>query len=124
MRKFPVIHDLVVNRSRMFEALKKVRAWVDIDGTYDLGPGQRQAQSDQEQMYAFSRCMTCGCCVDACPQYTKESQFVGPAALGQVFLFNKNPIGKFVEDVRLQSIMGEGGHSGLRQRPELCSCLS
>ena len=109
MRKFPVVRDLVVNRARMFEALKKVHAWVDIDGTYDLGPGLRQAPKDQEDMYDFSRCMTCGCCVDSCPQYTPASKFVGPSALGQVYLFNKNPTGQFNKEVRLQAIMGEGG---------------
>ena len=41
MAKFPVVRDLHVDRSRMFEDLKKVRAWVDIDGTHDMGPGPR-----------------------------------------------------------------------------------
>src|SRR5262245_34796353 len=41
MSKFPVERDLVVDRSRMFEALKRVRAWIDLDGTHELGPGPR-----------------------------------------------------------------------------------
>ena len=39
MSKFPVIRDLWVDRSKMFEALKKAHAWIPIDGTYDLGAG-------------------------------------------------------------------------------------
>ncbi|MEW8987174.1 MAG: succinate dehydrogenase iron-sulfur subunit, partial [Bacillus sp. (in: firmicutes)] len=39
MRTFPVVRDLQVDRSRMFDSLKKVKAWIPIDGTYDLGPG-------------------------------------------------------------------------------------
>lgn len=39
MKTFPVIRDLQVDRSRMFDSLKKVKAWIPIDGTYDLGPG-------------------------------------------------------------------------------------
>ncbi len=109
MRKFPVIRDLVVDRARMFEALKKVKAWIPIDGTYDLGVGQKQAQTNQQEMYLYSRCMTCGCCVDACPQYNSQTTFVGPAALGQVFLFNQNPTGRFNREERFQAIMGEGG---------------
>lgn len=109
MRKFPVVRDLVVNRSRMFEALKKVHAWIDIDGTYDLGPGPRQSPVDQQEMYVFSRCMTCGCCVDACPQYNSLNEFVGPAALGQVYLFNQNPSGKFRSHERLDALLDEGG---------------
>src|SRR3982750_2320620 len=37
MTKFPLIRDLAVDRSKMLEALKRVRAWIPIDGTYDLG---------------------------------------------------------------------------------------
>src|SRR3989344_8488094 len=29
--KFPLIRDLVVNRDTMFENLKKVRAWIEVD---------------------------------------------------------------------------------------------
>jgi len=39
--KFPVIRDLAVDRSVLFENLKAVKAWVPVDGTYDLGPGPR-----------------------------------------------------------------------------------
>lgn len=109
MRKFPVVRDLIVDRTRMFEDLKKVKAWISIDGTHDLGSGPKQSPTDQEEMYIYSRCMTCGCCVDACPQYIPTSSFVGPAVLGQVHLFNQNPTGKFRKEERLAAIMGEGG---------------
>src|SRR5678809_1246319 len=49
--KFPVIRDLTVDRSVLFENLKKVKAWVPVDGTYDLGAGLRQSARDQEQLY-------------------------------------------------------------------------
>src|SRR5215472_5329290 len=39
LKKFPVIRDLAVDRSVLFENLKRVKAWIPIDGTYDLGPG-------------------------------------------------------------------------------------
>ena len=38
--KFPVVRDLSVDRSVLFENLKRVKAWVPIDGTYDLGSGR------------------------------------------------------------------------------------
>ena len=38
LSKFPVVRDLAVDRSRMFEALKRVKAWVPMDGYHDLGP--------------------------------------------------------------------------------------
>src|SRR5438270_10962952 len=39
--KFPVVRDLAVDRAVLFENLKAVKAWVPIDGTYDLGAGPR-----------------------------------------------------------------------------------
>src|SRR5215471_10844508 len=43
LTKFPIVRDLAVDRSVLFENLKRVKAWIPIDGTYDLGPGPRQS---------------------------------------------------------------------------------
>jgi succinate dehydrogenase / fumarate reductase iron-sulfur subunit len=109
MSKFPVVRDLVVDRGRMFEALKRVKAWIPIDGTYDLGPGPRVSPAVQEFGYALARCMTCGCCLEACPQVNPASSFIGPAALAQTALFNLHPTGAMNRDERLEAVMGEGG---------------
>jgi succinate dehydrogenase / fumarate reductase iron-sulfur subunit len=131
MTKFPVVRDLVVDRSRLFNALKRVRAWVDVDGYYDMGPGPRQAQQDQEANYPLSQCMSCGCCLDACPQYTKveleplegesdeafraralqaeSTAFVGAHAISQVILFNNHPTGKMQAGDRLDALSAPGG---------------
>lgn len=45
MKTFPVVRDLQVDRSRMFDSLKKVKAWVPIDGTYDLGPAENAGKT-------------------------------------------------------------------------------
>src|SRR5262249_28204403 len=36
MTKFPVVRDLIVDRASMFESLKRVKAWIQLDGSYDL----------------------------------------------------------------------------------------
>jgi succinate dehydrogenase / fumarate reductase iron-sulfur subunit len=109
LRKFPLVRDLIVNRQRMFDALKQVKAWINIDGTYNLGPGPRQSPKDQQKMYVLSTCMTCACCLEACPQITKENKFIGAAAISQVRLFNMHPTGKMNADERLHGLMEEGG---------------
>jgi succinate dehydrogenase / fumarate reductase iron-sulfur subunit len=112
MRKFPVMRDLMVDRQRMFESLKKVKAWNPIDGTYDLGPGPRISQEQQSEMYVMSTCMTCGCCLDACPQVfgeDEENDFIGAAAISQARLFNMNPTGKNLAKDRIEALMDEGG---------------
>ena len=55
--------------------------------------------------------MTCGCCVEACPQYTKENNFLGAAAISQARLFNMHHTGKNITDTRLDTLMQEGGIS-------------
>lgn len=107
--KFPLVRDLIVDRGSMFENLKKVNAWVDSDGSYDRGPGPKISPQKQELMYQLSTCMTCGCCVEACPQVSVHSKFMGPQIMAQVKLFNMNPIGKNNKSKRLHAVMGPGG---------------
>ncbi len=109
MSKFPVVRDLWVDRSKMFDYLKKAHSWIPIDGTYDLGPGPRVNPQEQQFAYLFSRCMTCGCCLEACPQVNDHSKFMGPAIIGQVYLMGQHPTGAMHQDERLQALMGEGG---------------
>jgi succinate dehydrogenase / fumarate reductase iron-sulfur subunit len=109
MTKFPVVRDLWVDRSRLFNDLKKVKAWVPIDGTYDLGPGPKTTVENQEMRYPLSRCISCGCCLEACPQYTPETTFVGAAVISQVRLFNEHPTGAALMNDRLEVLKGPGG---------------
>jgi len=107
--KFPVVRDLAVDRSVLFENLKAVKAWVPIDGTYDLGSGPRVMPEDQEAAYPLSRCISCCCCMEACPQFNEETGFVGAATISQVRLFNTHPTGAALKRERLAALMGDGG---------------
>jgi succinate dehydrogenase / fumarate reductase, iron-sulfur subunit len=131
MTKFPVLRDLMVNRSRLFRALQKVKAWIPVDGYHDMGPGPRQSPESQERAYPLSQCMSCGCCLEACPQYLKveleraegetddqfaarekaehDRHFVGAHAISQVMLFNTHPTGALNAGERLDALMAEGG---------------
>jgi succinate dehydrogenase / fumarate reductase iron-sulfur subunit len=131
MSKFPVVRDLVVDRSRLFRALKKVRAWVSVDGYYDMGRGPNIGRSEQEASYPLSECMSCGCCLEACPQYTKvqlnqgsgesdddferrknhafDQTFLGAHAISQAVLFNSHPTGKMDAASRLEALTAPGG---------------
>jgi succinate dehydrogenase / fumarate reductase iron-sulfur subunit len=131
MQKFPVLRDLMVSRSRLFRALQKVKGWIPVDGYYDLGPGPRVSQADQEVAYPLSECMSCGCCLDACPQYLKieltrgenetdeqfaareraefDSSFIGAHAISQVMYFNAHPTGRMNAGERLEALTAPGG---------------
>ncbi len=109
LSKFPLVRDLQVDRSVLFENLKAVKAWVPIDGTYDLGSGPRVLPEDQEASYPLSRCISCTCCMEVCPQFNEATGFVGAATIAQVKLFNNHPTGKVLKAERLQALSGDGG---------------
>jgi len=131
MSKFPVVRDLVVDRDRLFQALKRVKGWVPVDGYYDMGAGPRQSPADQQKIYPLSECISCGCCLEACPQYNKieverregesdadfeqrkraayDRGFLGAHAIGQAMRFNMDPTGKINANDRLNALMSEGG---------------
>ena len=131
MTKFPVIRDLMVDRSRIFAALEKVKAWLPVDSYLHLGSGPRQSQEDQQLAYLYSKCMSCGCCLEACPQFLKievdcregetpeefrarqreayDRAFLGAHAIAQVELFNSNPTGRMNARQRLDALTAEGG---------------
>ena len=131
MSKFPVLRDLCVDRRRMFRALERLKAWVEVDDYIARGPGPRESQDKQAERYPLSECMSCGCCLEACPQYTKieanrepgesdeelrqrqneayDMGFVGAAAISQVILFNEHGTGKLKAGERLDELMGPGG---------------
>jgi succinate dehydrogenase / fumarate reductase iron-sulfur subunit len=131
MSKFPVVRDLVIDRSRLFRSLQRVKAWVPVDGYYDMGAGPRISREEQEQNYPLSQCMSCGCCLEACPQFTKieiqrqpgeteesfaarknasfDEGFVGAHAISQAMLFNAHPVGKNMASERMDALTSAGG---------------
>jgi succinate dehydrogenase / fumarate reductase iron-sulfur subunit len=131
MSKFPVLRDLVVDRARLFRALERIQGWIPVDGYYDMGPGPRQPRAAQETAYPLSQCMSCGCCLEACPQYTKveverrdgesdeeyqarvqaahDRAFLGAHAISQAVLFNMHPTGRNNAPERLDALMAAGG---------------
>ena len=109
LSKFPVVRDLAVDRSVLFENLKKVKAWVPIDGSYDLGAGPKQAPQIQEQRYPLSNCISCTICMEVCPQFNDATGFVGAATIAQAKLFNLDPSGSVLKEERLRALAGDGG---------------
>ena len=109
LAKFPVVRDLSVDRRSMFEALKRVKAWVPIDGTHDLGPGPRMAETERARAYELSKCISCGNCLEVCPQVNDRSSFIGAAAISQAALFNRHPTGRMLAADRLDALMDDGG---------------
>ena len=111
--KFPLIRDLCVDRTQMFQALIKIRGWISVDGTEDTGQfGPPISPEVQEAMYVLSTCMTCGCCSESCPQVGPKSEFMGPAAMSQIRYFDSNPTGALEKSERMRAALGKEGIAG------------
>lgn len=109
MSKFPVIRDLVVDRRRMFDALKRIKGWIPVDTYNPIGEGPVISPELQSIRYPLSCCMTCGCCLEVCPQINDRSEFIGPQAIAQTVLFNLDPTGAMSAGERLDALMEPGG---------------
>lgn len=69
LKKFPLICDLKVDRSILYENLKTVSAW--LNNTAELSEKRREAA------YEGARCLQCGCCLEVCPNFYAGGKFFG-----------------------------------------------
>lgn len=69
LSKFPVIRDLMVDRSQIARALVRERSWLEGEANVP----RRATWAG----YEASLCLQCGCCLEACPNYAKGDLFVG-----------------------------------------------
>jgi succinate dehydrogenase / fumarate reductase iron-sulfur subunit len=60
--------------------------------------------------------VSCGCCLEACPQFNKEEKpagwdhaFIGAHAISQARLFNTHGTGRELAPQRLEVLAGRGG---------------
>ena len=70
LRKFPVISDLVVDRGIIQDNLRKINTYI--------GEYHKENEKDHELEYQIGRCLKCGLCLEACPNYVKGDNFYGP----------------------------------------------
>jgi succinate dehydrogenase / fumarate reductase, iron-sulfur subunit len=108
LSKFPVVRDLIVDRSQLNQRIDRVRGWLDLD---DASTGGAVSISSEQQRaaLALARCSECGACLEACPQYGSRTDFVGAAALNDVRRLALHPTGRQQRRERLEAVMVPGG---------------
>ena len=72
LKKFPVVEDLIVDRTIMSENLKLVNAYMTGEAIVD--------EKRNELSYEAGRCLQCGCCLEVCPNFAADNGFTGMAA--------------------------------------------
>ena len=78
LRKFPVIEDLMTDRSILRENLKTLRIWLESDA--------KLSERDTDMAFEASECIQCGCCLEVCPNFCCGGTFMG---MNGVALFNR-----------------------------------
>ncbi|MEG1746813.1 MAG: 2Fe-2S iron-sulfur cluster-binding protein [Oscillospiraceae bacterium] len=76
---FPVVQDLRVDRSIIFQHLKDLDLWLT----------EPEVASPREQKYQYNsaKCLKCGLCLEVCPNYNgAETAFYGPAMVNEAYL--------------------------------------
>ena len=78
LRKFPVITDLIIDRSVIDSYLKKEGAFIE---EYKGAPA-----SEYDHMYQAGKCLKCGLCLEVCPNYSGGRSFYGAAFANDCYL--------------------------------------
>ena len=78
LSKFPVIADLIVDRSRIEQNLKEAQMY--------LGKYKKQKGKEFPQLYAAAKCLKCGLCLEVCPNYNRGENFFGALFANDAYL--------------------------------------
>ena len=78
LSKFPVVADLVVDRTVIYENLIQAKAYLESVATHD--------KRGHEQQYSVAKCLKCGLCLEVCPNYRPGSDFFGAVLANESYL--------------------------------------
>ena len=78
LSKFPVIADLVVDRSVIYENLLQAKAYLESVASSD--------KKQHEQQYSVAKCLKCGLCLEVCPNYHPGAEFFGAVLANESYL--------------------------------------
>ncbi len=96
LRKFPVIHDLLVDRSSIHDNLKET-------GVY-IGEYRPETDGDRSHQYNVAKCLKCGLCLEVCPNYVNGHTFFGAAFANDCYLVAAR---NHTEKGRIKSVYAE-----------------
>ncbi|MDP6604893.1 MAG: succinate dehydrogenase/fumarate reductase iron-sulfur subunit [Dehalococcoidia bacterium] len=86
---FPVERDLVTVLDDFMGKLSAVTPWMVHKDERSVEQGEyRQSPAELAQFKQYSMCINCTLCYAACPVYTHEDDFLGPAVLALAQRYN------------------------------------
>jgi fumarate reductase iron-sulfur subunit len=89
LKNFPVIRDLIVDIGDFMRKLTTVKPWIVREQEKPIAEGEYlQTPQELEAFKPFSMCINCMLCYAACPIYSLDPKFIGPAALALAQRYN------------------------------------
>lgn len=76
--KFPLIKDLIVDRSIIFDTIIHMKIWMNEKNSSDYS-------WDYELQYKAGQCLQCGCCLEICPNFLTGKKFAGASAMVEAY---------------------------------------
>lgn len=93
LSKFPVVSDLVVDRSILYENIKTLKLWLEDE--------TKEAESQNMFRYQAAKCLMCGCCLEVCPNFYESGIFGGGAIVPVTFgVLNYMDLKKHKKEIR------------------------
>lgn len=88
---FPVERDLISDISQFVEKLETIKPYIIREQEQPVEQGEYlQTPAQLDKYRQFSQCINCGLCYAACPQFGRNPEFLGPAALALAFRYNQD----------------------------------
>jgi fumarate reductase iron-sulfur subunit len=89
LANFPIERDLVVVLDDVMEKFKQAKPFiVRKDAPPAANEAYRQTPAALKKFKQFTMCINCMCCYAACPQYSLDKDFIGPAVLSLAHRYN------------------------------------
>jgi len=116
LKNFGIERDLIIDQSPFLEKLESVKPFI-IDAAANMKSAPRetiqageykQTPEELDTFKQFSMCINCMLCYSACPQFSLEPDFIGPAALALGHRYNADSR-DFGEDERAPVMHEETG---------------
>lgn len=86
LSKFPVIADLIVDRSVIYENLIKAKAYLENRTKVE--------KKQHKQQYSVAKCLKCGLCLEVCPNYHPGGDFYGAILANESYLLTSQSVDK------------------------------
>lgn len=86
LSKFPVIFDLMVDRSIIYENLNSAKAYIESRSVNN--------SKEHEHQYSVAKCLKCGLCLEVCPNYNAGGTFYGALFANESYLIASQSLEK------------------------------